>query len=157
DQALAAGPARSLQLSPEVALHRAYACQHAQEAHYAGEACEALCPGDEPGPVRARQAEQFADDRQRELGRVAFAQFCRTSVSKEFDGELISNREDSRLHAENGAATEGFVDDAAQAGMVRLVHGEHADRDRAYPTRHPPAQTSNLAVLAHRERLAVLQ
>jgi hypothetical protein len=41
--------------------------------------------------------------------------------------------------------------------MVGLIHGEHADRECAYPSRHPPAQPRDSAVLAHGESLAVLQ
>src|SRR6266436_5719561 len=81
----------------------------------------------------------------------------RTSVSEQFGRKLIGNCENSRFHVENGAATKGLVDDTAQTRMVWLVHGQHADRERAYPPWHPPAQAGNSAVLAHRERLAVLQ
>jgi hypothetical protein len=41
--------------------------------------------------------------------------------------------------------------------MVWLVHGQHANRERAYPPWHPPAQTGKFAVLAHRKCLAVLE
>src|SRR6266436_8955991 len=81
----------------------------------------------------------------------------RTSVSEQFGRKLIGNCENSRFHVENGAATKGLVDDTAQTRMVWLIHGQHADRERAYPPWHPPAQAGNSAVLAHRERLAVLQ
>src|SRR5687767_7811176 len=41
--------------------------------------------------------------------------------------------------------------------MVGLVHGQHADCECAYPPWHPPAQTSDCAILTHREGVAVLQ
>src|SRR5215204_2585168 len=87
---------------------------------------------------------------------IEFDQVSRSSVGKELGGELIRNCENSRLHVENGASTKGFIDDAAQSRMVWLVHGQHADCERAYRSRHPPAHTGNLAVLAHRKRLIVL-
>ena len=111
----------------------------------------------EPRPVGARQTEQLTDDRQRQLARITLDQVRGTSVSEQVSRKLIGNCENSWFHVENGAATKGFVDDTAQTRMVWLVHGQHTDRERAYPPRHPPAQTGNPAVLAHRKRLAVLQ
>ena len=135
DQAFAAGLARSLQAPLQVALHRPDAGDHAQEADHAGEAGQAVRPGDEAGPVGAWQAEQLADDRQRQFARIALDQVGRAAVGKQLGRKLIGNGEDARLHVENGAAAKGFVDDAAQPRVVRLVHGQHADRERADPSR----------------------
>ena len=101
-----------------------------EEADHAGEAGEAVRPGDEPGPVGAWQTEQLADDRQRQLPRIALNQVGWTSLSEQLRRKLVGNCENSRFHVENGAATKGFVDDAAQTRMVWLVHGQHADGER---------------------------
>ena len=77
------------------------------------------------------QTEQFADDRKRQLPRIALNQVSWISLSEQLRRKLIGNCENSRFHVENGAATKGFVDNAAQTRMVWLVHGQHADRERA--------------------------
>ena len=89
------------------------------------------CPSREFRSVGRRQAEQFADDGKREPSRVASNEIGRTSIGEEVCGELIGHRQDARLHVEDGAATKGFIDDAAQPRMVRLVHGEHVVGERA--------------------------
>ena len=108
------------------------------------------------GLSAAWQTEQFADDRKRQLPRIALNQVSWISLSEQLRRKLIGNCENSRFHVENGAATKRFVDNAAQTGMVWLVHAQHADGERAQPPWHPPAQTGNSAVLAHRKCLAVL-
>src|SRR5215216_2739609 len=89
--------------------------------------------------------------------RITLDQVSWTSVSEQLSRELIGNCENPWFHVENGAATKGFVDDTAQTCMVWLVHGQHANRECAYPAWHPPAQTGNFAVLAHCKGLTVLQ
>ena len=91
----------------------------------------AVRPGDKSRPVGAWQTEQLADDRQRQLPRIALNQVGWTSLSEQLGRKLIGNCENSRLHVENGAATKGFVDNTAQTRMVWLVHGQHADGERA--------------------------
>src|SRR6478672_9309536 len=130
---------------------------NAQEADHSCEAGEAVRPGDEPLPVGARQTEQLTDDRQRQLARITLDQVRGTSVSEQVSRKLIGNCENSWFHVENGTATKGFVPNTPQPRMVWLVHGQHTDHERAYPPRHPPAQTGNSAVPAHRKRLAIFQ
>jgi hypothetical protein len=45
-------------------------------------------------------------------------------------------------------ATEGFVDNTAQAGVIRLVGGQHAVGERPESTRHPPLHSGGHAVAA---------
>src|SRR5215211_3832485 len=155
DQTAAATVASGLQASLQITFHRPNACNHAQETNHTGEPGEAVRSGDETGPVGAWQTEQLADDRERQLPRITLDEVGRASVSEKLGCKLICNCENSRFHVENGAPTKGLVDDTAQPCVVRLVHGQHADRERSYPPWHPPAQTGNCAVPPHRERLAV--
>ena len=110
------------------------------------------------GRSAERQAEQLADDRQRQQSRIARDEIGRAAVGEQLAGEIVGDGANARLHVENRAAAEGLVDDLAQARVVGLVHGQHAVGERADEGRHPPAQPGNAAaLLAQRERLAVLQ
>ena len=71
------------------------------------------------------------NDRKRQLPRIALNQVSWISLSEQLRRKLIGNCENSRFHVENGAATKGFVDNTAQTRMVWLVHGQHADGERA--------------------------
>jgi hypothetical protein len=81
--------------------------------------------------LSARGRPSNSDDRQRQLARIPLNQIGWTSVREQMGRELVGNCENFRLHVENGAATKGFVDDITQTRVVRLVHGQHADGERA--------------------------
>jgi hypothetical protein len=157
DQAFAALLPRDPQAPFQIAPHLVEAAEQAQEADDAGDARDSVGPGDESRPVGGRQTEQFADDRERQHPRIADDQIGRAALREQLIGERVGDGANTRLHVEDGAAAERLVDDAAQAGVVRLVHGQHVVGHRADHGRHPPPHPGNAAVLAQRERLAVLQ
>ena len=82
DQAFAPGVAGNLQASLQVSFHWPDAGDHAQQAERAGQAGQAVRPGDEAGPVGTRQAEQLADDRKRQFAGIALDQVCRVALGK---------------------------------------------------------------------------
>ena len=136
-----AQPQALLQIAP----HRPDAREQTHEAKHAVQAGKTVRPGDEPRPVGGRQAEQLANDGQWQLPRIALDHIGGTSILEQPGRKLVGDGENSRLHVEDGAASKGLVDDAAQPRVIGLVHGQHADRERTYPPRHPPAQTGNRA------------
>ena len=87
-------------------------------------------PGDEFRPVGRRQAQQLADDRERQRSRVALDDVGRAAVREQLAGETVGDGANARLHVEHRAAAERLVDDAAQARVVRLVHGQHVVGER---------------------------
>src|SRR5215475_4147216 len=124
DQAFAASVACSLQAPLQVAFHRPNTCDQAEEANHAGEPSDAVHPGDETRPVGAWQTEQLADDRERQLPRIAFNQVGWVPVSEQLGRKLISNCKNSRLHVDDSTTPKSFVDNVAQTSMVWLVHGQ---------------------------------
>ena len=92
DQPLAAMCARGLQARFQIALHRQDRRNQAEEAERAGEAGEAARPGDEFRPVGRRQAEQLADDRERQLSCIALDEIGRASLGKQLVGESVRER-----------------------------------------------------------------
>jgi hypothetical protein len=122
-----------------------------------GEMRHRICPGDEFRPVLGRQAEQLADDREWQHARIAFDQIGRAAVREQRAGERVRDGANTRLHVEHRTATEGFVDDGAQARVLRLVHGQHVVGEGRDEFGHPPAQAGERAILAQRENGAVLQ
>ena len=129
-----------------------------EEADGAGEAREAARPGRELRPVGKRQAEKLADHRKRQLSRIAVDEVGRTSLREQLVGQLVGDREDARLHLEDGPTAEGFIDNIAQPPVIRLVHRQHIVGERAQDARHPPPEPGDAAVVpAQGEGLAVFQ
>ena len=146
-QSLAAFLAGRLQALGHVAPHLPDGSDHAQEADDARELCPSLGPGDELRPVGPRQAQQLANHRQWQRLRIARNKVGRTSFGKQLRGKIIGDGTNARLHLEHGAAAEGLVDDAAQAGVVGLVGGQHVVGKRRDEGRHPPAQARDRPVV----------
>jgi len=158
NQAFAAVLARDLQLLFEIDAHLAEREQQAKEADHARQRRHRIGPGDEARAIGLRQAEQLGDHRERQDARVALDQIGRAALREQLIGKIIGDGADARLHRDDGAAAKGFIHDAAQTGVIGLVHGQHVVGDGPDQTRHPPAQTRHLAVfLAQREDRAVLQ
>jgi len=142
----------------KIALHRGDAHRQAHQVQSAGDAREVSGPGHEFRPVSRRQPKQLADHRERQCSRVAFDEVRRVSIREQLAGEFIGDGEDARLHGENGAAAEGFVDDAPQPCVIGLVHRQHVFGERAQEAWNPPAKPGRAAaILAHGEGFVVLQ
>jgi hypothetical protein len=142
----------------QIAFHLRKAPHHAQEADDAGDPRDPVRPSDEFRSVGRRQAEQLADDRQRQHSRISLDQVGRTFIREQPAGKIVGDGTNARLHVEDGAAAEGLVDDSAQTRVVRLVHGQHTVGERTDECRHPPAQPGRAAALLSQcECLAVLE
>src|SRR6516165_765974 len=149
---------RCFDLFLQIALHCEDIRDPAEEADDAPDARDAAGPGGELGPVGKRQAEQFADHRKRQLSRVAVDEVGRAALCEQFRGELLGDREDVRLHVEDGATAKGFVYNAPQTSVIRLVHRQHMVDERAQDARHPPWESGDAAIVpADGESLGVLQ
>jgi hypothetical protein len=157
DQPLATFEARRIKAGFQIALHRHHGGDEAEEPDGAGQAREAVGPGDEFRPVCGWQAQQLADDRQRDSARISLDEIGRATFGKQFIGEFAGNGKNTRLHVENRPAAKCLIDDAPQPCVVGLVHGEHVVCDCSYHSRHPSSEPSNGAILAQAECLAVLQ
>ena len=160
DQTFTAAFAGDLQPAFQIFLHRLHPGHHAEEAAHAIKLGNANGPADKPGSIGTRQSEQFADRQKRQPERIALDQIGCLSLSEEFGRKLIGDRKNSWFHVEDGAPTECLVDDSAKALVIRCVHAQHADCERAYPPRHHPAKNRHQpapGILAHRECIAVLQ
>src|SRR2546425_10178238 len=131
----------------QVAFHLRKAPDHAQEADDAGEPRDRVRPSDEFRPVGRRQAKQLTDDRQRQYSRISLDEVGRTSIREQLAGKIVGDGTNMRLHVEDCAAAEGFVDDPPQARVIRLVHGQHVVGERADERRHPPPQPGKAAAL----------
>ena len=79
----------------------------------------------------------------RQLSRVAVDEVGRAALCEQFRGELLGDREDVRLHVEDGATAKGFVYNAPQTSVIRLVHRQHMVDERAQDTRHPPLESGD--------------
>ena len=66
----------------EVAFYPPKAAYHAQDAGRAGEPRHRVGPGDEFRPVGRRQAEQLADDRERQDSGIALDEIGRTPIGE---------------------------------------------------------------------------
>jgi hypothetical protein len=142
----------------QVVFHLRKSPDHAQEADDAGEPRDRVRPSDEFRPVGRRQAKQLADDRQRQHSRISLDEVGRASIREQLASKIVGDGTNMRLHIEDRAAAEGFVDDPPQASVIRLVHGQHVVGERADERRHPPPQPGNAAALPSQcECLAVLQ
>jgi hypothetical protein len=79
-------------------------------------------------------------------------------LRKQLVGQFAGDRQNARLHFKHGLAAKRFVDDAPQAGVIRLVGRQHIVGDRAHDFRHPPLKSDDVAVvLSQSECLAVSQ
>lgn len=116
-----------------------------------------LRPGQEFRPVSERQAEQLADDGKRQLSRITLDQVSWDSVRKKFAGELVSDRQNSRLHLKDRTAAKCFVDDSPQPVVVRFIHRQHVVGERADDTGHPPREPEAATFLAQSKGLTVFQ
>ena len=158
DQPFPALPPHGFEMTLDVSLHGQHLRDHAEKSHRAGKAGESARPRHEFWAVGERQAEQFANYRQRQFSRIAFDQIGRASFREQFIGKLVAGRQNMRLHVQHGATAKRLVHDVTQPLMVRLVHRQHAVGHRAYDARHPPAHSRDGAVvLADGEGVGVFQ
>lgn len=109
-------------------------------------------------PVGERQPKKLADHRKRQPSRIAVDEISGASVGKQLIGQFASDRQNARLRFKHGLPTKRFVDDASQAGVIRLIGRQNVVGNRAHDLRHPPLKSDDVAAVpAQSECLAVSQ
>ena len=120
--------ATSFQLLFQVAPHRQNIGDQTQEADGAGNACESACPGGEFRPIRQRQAEKLANDRQRQRPRIAIDDIGRASFGKQFAGKFVRNGTVTKDLTAAMDEAEKFVDRTlAESDSAVAAAGQQAD------------------------------